>query len=148
VEQFFKTLPDAPDLSQATRESKVVGTMDYPCVRHDPTPRPGVVLVGDAAITSDPTPAAGCGWAFRSAERLVQATAPALRAGERPDRALAGYRRALRFIEDHDHVMRDEARGRPQNRIARLVGRAAMRDPVLPGARICSRAGRSPRAVY
>jgi hypothetical protein len=44
---------------------------------------------------------------------------------------LGDYRRALRFIEDHDRVMREEARGRPQNRVARLVGRAAMRDPVL-----------------
>jgi 2-polyprenyl-6-methoxyphenol hydroxylase-like FAD-dependent oxidoreductase len=131
LERFFAGLPDAPDLSGASRESKVVGTMDYPCVRHDPTPRPGLVLVGDAATTSDPTPAPGCGWAFRSAEWLVTATAAALVAGSDLRPALRDYRRRLRFIEGHDRVMRGDARGRPQNRIARLVSRAAMRDPVL-----------------
>jgi 2-polyprenyl-6-methoxyphenol hydroxylase-like FAD-dependent oxidoreductase len=131
LERFFGALADGPDLSGAVRESKVVGTTDYPCVRHDPTPRPGVVLVGDAAVTSDPTPAPGCGWAFRSAEWLVDATAPALVAGESVGTSLRAYRRSLRFIGAHDRAIRDEARGRRQGRVGRLVNRAAMRDPVL-----------------
>jgi len=124
-------LPDAPDLSAAQRESKVVGTTDYPCVRHDPTPRAGLVLVGDAATTSDPTPAPGCGWAFRSADWLVEASAADLAAGNDLRPAMRRYRRSLRFIEDHDRMMRSEALAQPPSRLARMVTRAASVDPVI-----------------
>jgi 2-polyprenyl-6-methoxyphenol hydroxylase-like FAD-dependent oxidoreductase len=50
---------------------------------HQPTPgpRPRLVLIGDAATTGDPVPAVGCGWAFRSAEWLVQTIASDLSHG-------------------------------------------------------------------
>ncbi|MGW0803417.1 NAD(P)/FAD-dependent oxidoreductase [Nonomuraea sp. NPDC002799] len=131
LERFIAALPDAPDLSSAERVSKVIGTNDYPCVRRDPVPRPGLVLVGDAAITGDPTPAVGCGWAFRAAEWLVESTAAALRDGSDPAAGLAGYRRALRFIEAHDRIGRQDARARPANPVQRLITKAALRDPEL-----------------
>ena len=131
LERFLSKLPDAPDLSAAQRESKVVGTTDYPCVRHDPTPRSGLVLVGDAATTSDPTPAPGCGWAFRSADWLVEASAADLAAGNDLRPAMRRYRRSLRFIEDHDRMMRSEALAQPPSRLARMVTRAASVDPVI-----------------
>ncbi|WP_336203958.1 NAD(P)/FAD-dependent oxidoreductase [Nonomuraea sp. LPB2021202275-12-8] len=131
LERFIASLPDAPDLSSAERVSKVIGTNDYPCIRRDPAPRPGLVLVGDAAITGDPTPAVGCGWAFRAAEWLVESTAPALRDGSDPAAGVAGYRRALRFVEAHDRLGRQDARARPANRVQRLITKAAMRDPEL-----------------
>jgi flavin-dependent dehydrogenase len=131
LERFMAALPDAPDLSSAERVSKVIGTNDYPCVRRDPAPRPGLVLVGDAAITGDPTPAVGCGWAFRAAEWLVESTAPALRDGSDPAAGVAGYRRALRFIEAHDRLGRQDARALPANPVQRLITKAALRDPEL-----------------
>jgi menaquinone-9 beta-reductase len=131
LERFMAALPDAPDLSGAERVSKVIGTNDYPCIRRDPAPRPGLVLVGDAAITGDPTPAVGCGWAFRAAEWLVESTAPALRDGSDPAAGVVGYRRALRFIEEHDRLGRQDARARPVNRVQRLITKAALRDPEL-----------------
>jgi 2-polyprenyl-6-methoxyphenol hydroxylase-like FAD-dependent oxidoreductase len=131
LEALIASLPDAPDLSRAERVSKVIGMTDYPCVRRPATPRPGVALVGDAAIAGDPLPAVGCGWAFRSAEWLVDATAPALRDGADLARPLARYRRSLRFVEQHDGAARQDARARPANRLERTVRRAAARDPWL-----------------
>jgi 2-polyprenyl-6-methoxyphenol hydroxylase-like FAD-dependent oxidoreductase len=81
LERFVAALPDGPDLSGAERVSKVIGMTDYPCVKRDPLPRPRLALVGDAAITGDPKHAVGCGWAFRAAEWLVDATVPAVRGG-------------------------------------------------------------------
>jgi flavin-dependent dehydrogenase len=96
LERFVAALPDGPDLSGAERVSKVIGMTDYPCVKRDPLPRPGLALVGDAAITGDPKHAVGCGWAFRAAEWLVDATVPAVRGGGDLSRALTRYRKALR----------------------------------------------------
>ena len=70
-------LPDAPDLSQATRESKLLGKLDLPNVSR-PAARPGLAFVGDAALASDPLWGVGCGWAFQSADWLVEETAAAL----------------------------------------------------------------------
>ena len=35
IERSVRAVPDAPELSGATRISKVIGTTDYPCVRRD-----------------------------------------------------------------------------------------------------------------
>ncbi|WP_431894995.1 NAD(P)/FAD-dependent oxidoreductase [Nonomuraea sp. bgisy101] len=131
LERFMACLPDAPDLSSAERVSKVIGTNDYPCVRRDPAPRPGLVLVGDAAITGDPTPAVGCGWAFRAAEWLVESTAPALLDGGDLEAGVAVYRQALEFIVEHDRIGRRDALARPANPAQKLVTKAAHRDREL-----------------
>ncbi|GIJ59271.1 NAD(P)/FAD-dependent oxidoreductase [Virgisporangium aurantiacum] len=166
LESFVAALPDGPDLAGASRVSPVIGMTDYPCVRRDPTPAPGLVLVGDAALAGDPQPAVGCGWAFRAAEWLVLETAPALRGGGgggggdgdgdgggggggggdrtgRPApalrvrgdpaerRALAAYRRRLKFIVAHDRLARKGALANPPDAVQRLLFRAATRDPAV-----------------
>ena len=83
----------------------------------------------DAALTGDPQPAVGCGWAFRGAEWLVSATAPALQGNGRMSRALSAYRRSLRFIENHDRMARREALAQPMNPIQRMIVGAANVDP-------------------
>ncbi|WP_219415237.1 NAD(P)/FAD-dependent oxidoreductase [Pseudonocardia nigra] len=110
----------------------MIGTADHPIVRRDPLPRPGLALIGDAAMVGDPVPAVGCGWAFRSAEWLADATAAALRDGASDaalQRALRGYRRAHRFAERHDRLDRDEARAQPPNPVQRAIRTAAVHDP-------------------
>ena len=77
--------PTRPDLSRATRESKLLGKLDLPNVSR-PAARPGLAFVGDAALASDPLWGVGCGWAFQSAEWLVEETADALVGGGRPRR--------------------------------------------------------------
>jgi 2-polyprenyl-6-methoxyphenol hydroxylase-like FAD-dependent oxidoreductase len=128
LEKFIRDLPDAPDLGGGERVSPVIGMTDYPCVRRDPTPVPGLMLVGDAAIAGDPQPAVGCGWAFRGAEWLVESTLPALRGEGSTRRAAAAYRRRLRFIRRHDSLARQAALAGPMNPVQRMVLRAAAVD--------------------
>ncbi len=112
-ERFIAALPDSPDMSGAERVSKLIGTNNYPCIRRDPSPRPGVALVGDAALTGDPLPAVGCGWAFRAGEWLADSTTTALLGAEPIEPALARFREAYRFAREHDDVGREDARGLP-----------------------------------
>jgi flavin-dependent dehydrogenase len=118
LERYVAELPDAPDLSGAERVSAVIGTNDYPFVKRDPLPAPGVALIGDAAMASDPLPAVGCGWAFRSAEWLV-------------DAALAGevdrYRSARAEVEEYDALARLDA-GDPSPAPMQVALRRAARD--------------------
>lgn len=75
--RYMAGLPDAPDLSHATRESRLIGKLDVPNVSR-PAARPGLAFVGDAALAADPLWGVGCGWAFQSADWLVAETADAL----------------------------------------------------------------------
>jgi menaquinone-9 beta-reductase len=131
LDEYFSSLPDAPDMARARRASKVVGTTDYPFIRRHPTPRPGLALIGDAACASDPTPAVGCGWAFRSAEWLVTATASALRSGDDREvaRGLRDYRRQRAVLERYDRMARSEARTGRLNSVQRALFAAAEHDP-------------------
>lgn len=129
IERFFADLPDGPDMTRAVRESKAVGTSDYPMVRRPPTPRPGLALIGDAAVTSDPVPAVGCGWAFRSADWLAEATIPALLEGRSLHPGLRAYKRRHRFIDRHDRLIRSDARANGPNALQRTLRAAARDDP-------------------
>jgi 2-polyprenyl-6-methoxyphenol hydroxylase-like FAD-dependent oxidoreductase len=137
IERFFANLPDGPDLSGASQASRAVGTTDYPMVRRSPAPRPGLALIGDAATASDPVPAVGCGWAFRSAEWLTDATIPALRGRTSVRSALRAYRRQHRFIAGHDRLLRADARGAAPNPAQLAIRRAALHD-----AEVATRFGR------
>jgi 2-polyprenyl-6-methoxyphenol hydroxylase-like FAD-dependent oxidoreductase len=128
-DRFVARLPGGPSLSGARQVSNLIGTTDYPCVRRDPTPRPWLALVGDAATASDPVPAVGCGWAFRSAAWLAEATAGPLRDGGDLRAALRRYRRAHRFIEKYDDLGRRDALAEPPNALQRVIRAAATRDP-------------------
>ncbi|MCP2248513.1 FAD-dependent oxidoreductase [Lentzea aerocolonigenes] len=128
-DRFVARLPGGPSLAGARRASNLVGTTDYPCVRRDPAPRPGVALIGDAATTSDPVPAVGCGWAFRSAAWLAEATAGPLRDGTDLGPALRRYRRAHRFIGRYDDIGRRDALAKPPNALQRTIRSAAVTDP-------------------
>jgi flavin-dependent dehydrogenase len=128
LERFVAALPDAPDMSGAERVSKLIGTYDYPCVRRDPAPRPGLALAGDASLTGDPLPAVGCGWAFRAGEWLADSTAPALLGQEPIEPGLARYRHAYRFVWEHDDLGREDAKGLPMTPLQLAMRAAATRD--------------------
>jgi 2-polyprenyl-6-methoxyphenol hydroxylase-like FAD-dependent oxidoreductase len=141
-------LPDAPDLSDATLESKLLGKLDLPNVFR-PAARSGLAFVGDAALAADPLWGVGCGWAFQSADWLVEETAHALDGGGVLDRALERYRRVhRRRLLPHYLMISDIASGRPINPIERRLYRAAARDQVVRRAfeRIGSRR-RSPASM-
>jgi menaquinone-9 beta-reductase len=127
-ERYLAALPDAPDLSGATRESKILGKLDVPNISR-PAARPGIAFVGDAALASDPLWGVGCGWAFQSAEWLVDETADALLDGGDLDKALHGYRRAhRRRLGPHHFMIADLSSGRPANPVERTMYRAAVDD--------------------
>ena len=128
-DRFVAKLPGGPSLANATRVSNLIGTTDYPCVRRDPVPRPGLALIGDAATCSDPVPAVGCGWAVRSAAWLAESTAVTLRDGGDLRRALRRYRRAHRFIEKYDDLGRQDALAKPPTALQRAIRAAAVHDP-------------------
>jgi menaquinone-9 beta-reductase len=122
-------LPEAPDLSRAERTGKIVGYTDYGIVRREPTPLPGLALVGDAALTCDPVMAIGCGFALQSASWLADSVAPAL-GGEQPLRtALRRYQREhRRRLNGHHRMLTADARAHDFNPIQRLLFAAAARD--------------------
>jgi 2-polyprenyl-6-methoxyphenol hydroxylase-like FAD-dependent oxidoreductase len=121
-------LPDPPRFEHATRESKMIGKLDLPNVLRRAA-KPGVALVGDAALSSDPLWGVGCGWALQSADWLVEETADALVGGGDLDAALERYRRVhFRRLAPHHFLIADLSTGRSANPFERLMYRAAARD--------------------
>jgi menaquinone-9 beta-reductase len=128
-ERYLRTLPDAPELDGATQVSPLLGTRDYPLRSRPPAPRPGLALIGDAATTSDPLWGVGCGWAFQSAEWLVDATAGALLGdADGLGAGIRAYRRRYRHIVGHDRLIADFSRLRDLNPIERSIFAAATHD--------------------
>lgn len=88
---LFEGLPDGPDLSRAQRVSAYFGVYDFPNIYRPDAP-PGLALIGDAAMASDPLAGVGCGWALQSAEWLADAVAAPLREGGDLDTAVRRFR--------------------------------------------------------
>jgi flavin-dependent dehydrogenase len=125
------SVPDAPRLEDAEQASKLLGKLDVPNVMR-PAARPGVAFVGDAALATDPTMGVGCGWAFQSAEWLVDHTAPALMGDGDLDAALERYRRDFRRrLGLHHWLIADLSTGRTMRLNERMAFRAAARDEVV-----------------
>jgi flavin-dependent dehydrogenase len=127
-------LPNGPDLAGAERVSKLIGNLDIPN-KMRPAARPGVAFVGDAALATDPLFGVGCGWAFQSAEWLVEETRSALLDDGDLDLALERYRRAFRRrLGPHHMQIADYSTGRPMRLNERIIFRAAAKDPVVAAA--------------
>jgi menaquinone-9 beta-reductase len=127
-------LPDGPRLEEAERVSKLIGKLEVPNVMR-PAARPGVAFVGDAALATDPVFGVGCGWAFQSAEWLVDHTSTALLEGDDLDGALDRYRREFRRRLGPDHwLIADMSTGRKLRPLERMTFRAAVDDPVVARA--------------
>ena len=132
--RYIGALPDGPDLSAGQRVSKLIGKLDMPNVRR-PAARPGIAFAGDAALASDPVWGVGCGWAFKSAEWLVDETADAVVGGGEVDEALERYRRRhARELSLHHLMLCDTASGRRMLAPERAFFRAAARDPKVASA--------------
>lgn len=126
----FAGLDLAPNLRAATRVSPLLGQLDLSNLSRPASAR-GLAFVGDAAMASDPLWAVGCGWAFQSAEWLVESTADALVARHELTPTLARYRRRHRAeLAGHHLMIASYATGRPLLPHERLFLSAAARDPV------------------
>jgi flavin-dependent dehydrogenase len=129
MRQLFDALPEAPSLGTATRVSPYIGMLEMPNVTRRAA-RPGLALIGDAALAADPLWGVGCGWALQSAEWLVDHVASSLGTADALDDALERYRRRHgRELSGHEFLISDYATGRAFNPIEKLMFSAAARDP-------------------
>jgi 2-polyprenyl-6-methoxyphenol hydroxylase-like FAD-dependent oxidoreductase len=131
---FIADIPEAPPILESRQVSPMFGKIEMPNVQRAPV-APGLALVGDAALATDPLFGVGCGWAFQSAEWLADAVAPALH-GQEPLRAgLGRYRRRhRRGLNGHAFMIHDYATGRRFTPPERLLFSAAARDPLVGDA--------------
>jgi 2-polyprenyl-6-methoxyphenol hydroxylase-like FAD-dependent oxidoreductase len=128
LRRFMSELPEPPPMAESKQVSPVIGKVKMPNVYRSPA-APGLALVGDAALATDPLFGVGCGWAFQSADWLAQSVAPALGGAQPLDDALATYRRRHRSeLAAHAHMIHDYATGRRFNVAERILFSAAARD--------------------
>jgi menaquinone-9 beta-reductase len=125
---FLADMPEPPPIREARQASPVLGKLEMPN-RVRKQVAPGLALVGDAALATDPLFGVGCGWALQSGEWLADSVAPALRGDEPLERGLERYRRRhVRELRGHSFFIHDYATGRRFNPGERLLFAAATRD--------------------
>ncbi len=132
MNRLFDGLPNGPDLGAGRRVSPFLGIIEFPNLIRE-TVRPGLALIGDAALSIDYLWGVGCGWAFQSAEWLADVAGASCQGsdGVRLDRDLAAYARRHRSqTAGHEFLISDFATGRDYNAIEKLMYSAAARDPV------------------
>ncbi|MGA9314158.1 MAG: NAD(P)/FAD-dependent oxidoreductase, partial [Solirubrobacteraceae bacterium] len=128
---YIAALPDAPPILASRMVGRVVGKIDITNVIHAPT-APGLALVGDAALATDPLWGVGCGWALQSAEWLTDSVAPALLGAEPLQRGLQRYRHHHhRALHGHAAMIHDYAGGRKLNAFERALFSRATGDERL-----------------
>jgi flavin-dependent dehydrogenase len=128
---YFDQVPEGPALrsGRVIGDPGVLGKIDMTNRMRTPT-APGLALIGDAALATDPLFGVGCGWAFQSAEWLADAVAPALRGEEGLETGLRRYRRKhSRHLRGHARMIHDYATGRKMQPPERLLFSGAARDP-------------------
>jgi 2-polyprenyl-6-methoxyphenol hydroxylase-like FAD-dependent oxidoreductase len=128
---YFDEVPEGPSLrgGRLAYDPGVVGKIDMTNRMRTPT-APGLALIGDAALATDPLFGVGCGWAFESAEWLADAVAPALRGEEGLEAGLRRYQRKhTRHLRGHAWMIHDYATGRKMQPPERLLFSGAARDP-------------------
>lgn len=126
---FIESLPDAPPVRDGRPVGPMLGKFDMTNRARRPA-SPGLALVGDAALATDPLFGVGCGWAFQSAEWLADSVVPALRGEEPLAAGLARYaRRRRRRLAGHAYFINDYSTGRRFNPAERMSFAAAARDP-------------------
>jgi 2-polyprenyl-6-methoxyphenol hydroxylase-like FAD-dependent oxidoreductase len=128
---FISDFPDAPPIRRSQLVGDVLGKLEMPNRVRQLT-APGLAMVGDAALATDPLFGIGCGWAFQSGEWLADAVAPSLAGSGSLERGLKRYRRAhRRHLRGHAFFIHDYSTGRRFNPAERMIFSAAARDPEL-----------------
>jgi 2-polyprenyl-6-methoxyphenol hydroxylase-like FAD-dependent oxidoreductase/pimeloyl-ACP methyl ester carboxylesterase len=133
-ENTFRGLPNAPDLDQGERVSKVMGRLDVPNTMR-PAASDGLAFAGDAAMAADPVWGVGCGFALQSAEWLAGELGPVLGASGQDgdiDRALCRYAKMhRRRLLGHYLMMADFSTGRRMTPIERMIWGGGARDAAV-----------------
>lgn len=127
--RFLSEMPEAPPIHEGKMVGSVLGKVEMANRMRKPV-APGLALIGDAALATDPLFGVGCGWAFQTAEWLSDSVRPALRGEESLDQGLERYRRRhARELGMHAYLIHDYSNGRRLTAPERLMFSAAARDP-------------------
>jgi 2-polyprenyl-6-methoxyphenol hydroxylase-like FAD-dependent oxidoreductase len=150
---FLSDVPDAPPIREGRLVGSMMGKVEMTNRMRKPV-APGLALIGDAALATDPLFGVGCGWAFQSAEWLCESVRPALQGAEPLEQGLERYRRRhAKELKGHAFFIHDYSTGRRFNPAERMIWSAAARDPetalVLEsyGTRLIRPSQMLPRAV-
>jgi 2-polyprenyl-6-methoxyphenol hydroxylase-like FAD-dependent oxidoreductase len=128
---FISDFPDPPPIRDSRLVSDVIGKLEMPNRVRQLT-APGLALVGDAALATDPLFGIGCGWAFQSSEWLADSVGPALAGRGSLDRGLKRYRRRhSRHLRGHAFLIHDYSTARRFNPAERMIFSGAARDDKL-----------------
>src|SRR5215203_1625369 len=105
-------VPEAPPIRESRRVDPVIGKIEMPNRIRGPV-APGLALIGDAALATDPIFGVGCGFAFQSGEWLADSVSPALRGIESLENGLRRYRkRHRRQLGMHARLIHGYSTGR------------------------------------
>lgn len=122
-------VPEPPPIREGRCIGPVVGKVEMPNRIRGPV-APGLALIGDAALATDPLFGVGCGFAFQSGEWLADSVSPALRGIESLENGLRRYRkRHRRQLGMHARLIHEYSTGRKFDPIERLTLATAVRDP-------------------
>lgn len=129
--RFLSDVPEPPPIRAGRTVEPVIGKIDMTNRMRRPV-APGLALIGDAALATDPLFGVGCGWAFQSSEWLAESVLPALQGSESLEQGLERYRRRhKRELGGHAFFIHDYATGRRFRPAERLMFSAAARDAKL-----------------
>jgi flavin-dependent dehydrogenase len=127
--EHVAAVPEPPPIRESRCVGPVIGKIEMPNRIRGPI-APGLALVGDAALATDPLFGVGCGFAFQSGEWLADSVSPALRGIEPLEKGLRRYRRRHRLrLGMHARLIHDYATGRKFDRLERLMISTAVDDP-------------------
>ncbi|MFL9962498.1 hypothetical protein PQR02_15640 [Paraburkholderia sediminicola] len=116
LERSMAGFPDVPDLASAEPLGSALLVKDYPNLWRQPAVG-NIAFVGDALMSIDPPWGVGCGFAFQTAEWLVDSLTPTLRQGRPIAPALHSYaKRVSRELNGHRFLIVDFARRRRTQR--------------------------------
>ena len=127
--EHVAAVPEPPPIREGRCVGPVIGKVEMPNRIRGPV-APGLALIGDAALATDPLFGVGCGFAFQSGEWLADCVSPALQGIEPLDNGLRRYRkRHRRQLGMHARGIHEYSTGRKFDPIERLMLTTAVRDP-------------------
>jgi flavin-dependent dehydrogenase len=127
--EHVAAVPEPPPIRQSRLAGPVIGKIEMPNRVRGPI-APGLALIGDAALATDPIFGVGCGFAFQSGEWLADSVARAMSGSESLEAGLRRYRRHHRWqLGMHARLIHDYSTGRKFDRVERLMMSTAVRDP-------------------
>lgn len=128
---FVSDFPDPPPIRDSRLVGDLLGKLEMPNRVRQLT-APGLAMIGDAALATDPLFGIGCGWAFQSGEWLADSVGPALTGRGSLARGMRRYRRIhTRHLRPHAFFIHDYSTGRRFNPAERMLFAAAARDRKL-----------------